>query len=160
MDKNKLLTAVGRRIRNLREERELSQRDLGLDSEKDRQGVAKLEGKVNFEMSTLYKVGMGLNVSMSYVLDINNEIKARSIRLKKMETDEVLKRLKERIMSLRMEKKLTQEAVVSAFGHGRQWFEKIVNGKGDFTVFTLYKIATGLGVSMAFLADINNEMET
>jgi len=72
MDKAKLnfLKHLGKRIAMLREKCGLSQADLALECEKDRQSIHRLEkGGVNPSIYYLLQIAKALNVSLSELLD-------------------------------------------------------------------------------------------
>jgi putative transcriptional regulator len=72
MDKTKtnFLKSLGKRIAFLREKNGLSQTDLALECEKDRQSIHRLEkGGVNPSIYYLHQICKALDISLSELLD-------------------------------------------------------------------------------------------
>lgn len=72
MDKTKsnFLKNLGKRIATLREKNGLSQTELALECEKDRQSIHRLEkGGVNPSIYYLLQIAKALNISVSELLD-------------------------------------------------------------------------------------------
>lgn len=71
MSKEIFLKKLGERIVMLRTEQLLSQSDLALMCDWDRQTLHKIEkGKVNLSIYTLYKIAKELNCPLKQILDI------------------------------------------------------------------------------------------
>jgi transcriptional regulator with XRE-family HTH domain len=69
-DKNTFLVQLGNRIAFLREKSGLNQSQLGMECEKDRQSINRLEkGNVNPSIYYLYQIATALNISLSDLLD-------------------------------------------------------------------------------------------
>jgi transcriptional regulator with XRE-family HTH domain len=65
MQKEELLKQLGAYIRQLREERNLSQSDLATSINKDQQSIQRLEtGRVNPSFYYLYQIAEGLSVEV------------------------------------------------------------------------------------------------
>jgi len=70
--KDKLKTAIGKRIIALREAKGWSQSDLARACNKDRQAIEVLEnGKVNATIYTLYTIAQGLDVPLDQITKID-----------------------------------------------------------------------------------------
>jgi len=67
---------------------------------------------------------------------------------------EFLKKLGDRIVSLRKKKGLSQEELAFDCGWDRTNLKKIEKGKMNVTVKTLFKLCEGLGISFRELTDI------
>lgn len=61
---------IGLRIKSLREEKELSQKDLAYSSDLDRTYIASVEnGKRNISIINIEKIANGLNISVKAFFD-------------------------------------------------------------------------------------------
>jgi transcriptional regulator with XRE-family HTH domain len=72
MEKTKsiFLKNLGKRIAFLREAKGLNQTQLGIECEKDRQSINRLErGNVNPSIYYLYQISRALDISLSELLD-------------------------------------------------------------------------------------------
>ena len=64
------LKTLGKRINEIRKEKNLSFRELALRCEMEKSSLVKLANKgTNITMTTLYKVSKGLGVSVSEIFD-------------------------------------------------------------------------------------------
>jgi len=71
MVKDKKLTELGKRIKELRQERGLSQAKLGLKIGKDRQSIFKVEaGEFNPSYLYLLEICEGLEIDITELLDM------------------------------------------------------------------------------------------
>lgn len=76
LDKDILLKKIGQNIRDLREEKNILDRDFSKSLNRDSAWLAKIEeGSVDFTFHTLYRIAEALGVSMARVVDIYKEIK-------------------------------------------------------------------------------------
>lgn len=72
MDREELLKQIGKRVRQLREERNLSQWDLASAIGKDQQSVQRLEkGGINPSLFYLYQIAEGLSLDLKDLLDFS-----------------------------------------------------------------------------------------
>ena len=63
VDKFELAKKIGRNIKRLRKERDISQSELGMRCFKDKQAIEKIEnGKVNPTAYSLYQISVALNI--------------------------------------------------------------------------------------------------
>lgn len=70
MTKETLLKKLGQRVASLREERGLSQTELGKLANKDRQSIFKLEnGEFNPTVFYLHEIASAFGISVSELLD-------------------------------------------------------------------------------------------
>ena len=69
MNKDELKKKVGKRIVELREQKEWTQSDLARECGKDRQAIEKLEnGKVNPTVYSLYEISKALKIELYQLL--------------------------------------------------------------------------------------------
>ena len=74
MNESELLKSLGIRIRILREERKISQQNLAAMCNFEKSNMARIEsGRTNPTFLTLCKISSALNVSMSLLVDHDNE---------------------------------------------------------------------------------------
>jgi transcriptional regulator with XRE-family HTH domain len=74
MNESELLKSLGVRIRNLREERKISQQNLAAMCNFEKSNMARIEsGRTNPTFLTLYKISSALNVSISLLVDLDTE---------------------------------------------------------------------------------------
>jgi len=67
----KLVTAIGKRIRALREEQELSQEDLANEADVPLSQIGRIErGENNPTISTLYVIAKALKVDLKVLVDV------------------------------------------------------------------------------------------
>lgn len=70
MANEEILQAFGKRIRQLRQERWLSQEDLGLDAELDRTYVSDIErGTRNIGLKNVYGLAKTLGITLSQLFE-------------------------------------------------------------------------------------------
>ena len=70
LDKEQLQTAIGKRIRALRESKNIPQQDLAAACNFEKSNMARLEsGKTNPTVYTLYKVAQNLDVSLKDLIE-------------------------------------------------------------------------------------------
>ena len=71
IDKIKLQIAVGKKIKELREEHKVSQQDLAAACNFEKSNFSRLEsGRTNPTLYTLYKIAEKLGVSLKEITDI------------------------------------------------------------------------------------------
>ena len=71
MDKNETLKKIGLKIRELREEKNISQQDLSAACNFEKSSMSRMEaGRSNFTIGTLLKIGEGLNVKLKDIVDV------------------------------------------------------------------------------------------
>lgn len=69
MEKGALLKKLGDRIRILRNQKGISQKDLAHSIDKDQQSIQRLEaGNVNPSIYYLYQISLGLGVSLEDIV--------------------------------------------------------------------------------------------
>ena len=69
----KLITAFGKRVRKLRQERKLSMRHFADLANVDYTQIARIEtGKVNTTISTAYAIAQALDIPLSELFKIDN----------------------------------------------------------------------------------------
>lgn len=69
MVKEKILKNLGERIRKIREEKGITQKDLAHSIDKDQQSIQRLEmGKINPSIYYLYEIAKGLEVDVEFLL--------------------------------------------------------------------------------------------
>jgi len=74
MKKEKLLKKLGKRIREIRKAKGMTQADLANDIGKDQQSLQRLEaGKINPSIYYLYEVAKGLGIELEELLMGLNE---------------------------------------------------------------------------------------
>lgn len=72
MTKEELQKQIGKRVRQLREERNLSQWDLASAIGKDQQSIHRLEtGGINPSLFYLYQIAQGLSLDLNELLDFS-----------------------------------------------------------------------------------------
>jgi transcriptional regulator with XRE-family HTH domain len=76
MTEKELLTKVGLRIKEVRTAKGVSQQELAVEAfNTDKSNISRLEsGRVNASIYTLHKVALYLNVSLSELLAIDEEV--------------------------------------------------------------------------------------
>ncbi len=71
MDKNEALRKIGLKIRELREEKNISQQDLGAACNFEKSSMSRIEaGRTNLTIGTLLKIGTALNVKLTDMVDV------------------------------------------------------------------------------------------
>ena len=71
MNDSELSKSLGARIRKLREERNISQQDLAAMCNFEKSNMARIEsGRTNPTFLTLHKISVALKVSLSLLVDI------------------------------------------------------------------------------------------
>ena len=71
MEKNEALKRIGLKIRKLREEKNVSQQDLGAACNFEKSSMSRMEaGRSNFTIGTLLKIGEVLNVKLMDMVDV------------------------------------------------------------------------------------------
>lgn len=71
-DKEKLQLTVGKRIKEIRESKNIAQQDLAGACNFEKSNMARLEaGKTNPTLYTLQKIAENLDVKLSFLVDIN-----------------------------------------------------------------------------------------
>ena len=74
MNGSELLKSLGARIRELREERNISQQDLAAMCNFEKSNMARIEsGRTNPTFFTLVKISVALKVSLSHIVDIDKD---------------------------------------------------------------------------------------
>ena len=74
MNESELLKSLGVRIRNLREERKISQQNLAAMCNFEKSNMARIEsGRTNPTFLTLYKICVALDVPISLLVDLEKE---------------------------------------------------------------------------------------
>lgn len=69
--KDSLLVAIGRAIRQIREDRQISQDQLAIKAELDRSYVSSIEnGKRNVSVQNLQKISISLGVSLTELIQL------------------------------------------------------------------------------------------
>lgn len=72
MTEKQLLRKIGLRIKQLRSDKGMSQRELGYEIDVEKSNISRIEsGKFNTKIYTLYKVAEALKMSMSDLLEID-----------------------------------------------------------------------------------------
>lgn len=72
MKKEQFLILLGKKIASLRQERGLSQTELALRCDKDRQNLNRLEkGKINPSIFFLLQISIELNITLSELLSFD-----------------------------------------------------------------------------------------
>lgn len=78
MDIDIVLKKVGEHIMDLRSEKNLRLDDVGERAHKDKWSLSRREnGTVDFTLNTLYRISVALDASMSFSVDLHNEIKKK-----------------------------------------------------------------------------------
>ena len=73
IDKEDLQVAIGKRIKSLREERNIHQQDLAAKCNIEKSNLSRLEaGNTNPTIYTLYKIAENIGVSVSELTKIEN----------------------------------------------------------------------------------------
>lgn len=76
MTEKQLLKKIGLRIKQLRTEKGLSQREFGYEIEVEKSNVSRIEsGVFNTKIITLFKVANALEISLSDLLDFDEKKK-------------------------------------------------------------------------------------
>ena len=71
MEKNEILKRIGLKIRELREEKNISQQDLGAACNFEKSSMSRIEaGRTNLTIGTLLKIGKALDVKLKDVVDV------------------------------------------------------------------------------------------
>lgn len=71
MKEQVLLKKVAKRIRALREGRDMTQQELAALLDYEKSNLSRLEsGTVNIKLSTIYKIAQAFEISMSELLDV------------------------------------------------------------------------------------------
>lgn len=71
MDKNKVLTSIGFKIKQLREERNITQQDLAAACNFEKSNMSRIEsGRTNFTIGTLLKICEVLKVKLVDTVDV------------------------------------------------------------------------------------------
>jgi len=71
MDKNKILTSIGLNIKQLREERNITQQDLAAACNFEKSNMSRIEsGRTNLTIGTLLKICEVLKVKLVDVVDV------------------------------------------------------------------------------------------
>ena len=74
MNEPELSKSLGKRIRKLREEQNISQQDLAAQCNFEKSNMARIEsGRTNPTFLTLHKISVALNVSLSLLVDIDRD---------------------------------------------------------------------------------------
>ena len=74
MNDSDLSKSLGARIRKLREARNVSQQDLAAMCNFDKSNMARIEsGRTNPTFLTLYKISIALKVSLSLLVDLEQD---------------------------------------------------------------------------------------
>ena len=69
MEKEILLKNLGERIRQIREKKGITQKELAHSIDKDQQSIQRLEmGKINPSIYYLYEIAKGLEVDVEFLL--------------------------------------------------------------------------------------------
>lgn len=72
MNEEELLWRIGQRIKQIREEKGITQEDIAFNLDTDRANISRLEsGRVNPKIGTLYNVAKELNISLPELLEID-----------------------------------------------------------------------------------------
>ena len=71
MEQNEILLKIGLRIKELREERNISQQDLAAACNFEKSNMSRIEaGRSNFTIGTLLKISNALGVRLNEVVDV------------------------------------------------------------------------------------------
>jgi len=71
MNESELLKSLGVKIRNLREERKISQQNLAAMCNFEKSNMARIEsGRTNPTFLTLHKISVALNASITILVDL------------------------------------------------------------------------------------------
>lgn len=69
MEKELLLSKLGKRIKTIREKKGLSQTELGYKVDKDQQSIQRLEsGRINPSYIYLYEISLGLEIDLNEII--------------------------------------------------------------------------------------------
>lgn len=79
-----------------------------------------------------------------------------STKLKDVELEEYLYKIGQRIKTIRTQKKISQRDLAYLIDSEKSNISVMENGKNNFKLSTLYKIAKALDVSISELIDIEN----
>ena len=72
-EKSDLLVLLGRRVRFLRHQKKMSQRDLGIESLMEKSTIQRIErGLMNCTINTLLRLANALGVSIGSLFDFND----------------------------------------------------------------------------------------
>lgn len=72
-----LLKAFGKHLRELREEYDLTQKELALACDIEKSQIARAEQGANITMSTLFKISEGLGIPAAEILQDFNNLKIK-----------------------------------------------------------------------------------
>ncbi len=71
MEKDEALKKIGLKIKQLRDERKISQQDLGAVCNFEKSSMSRIEsGRTNLTVGTLLKIGSALNVKLVDIVDV------------------------------------------------------------------------------------------
>ena len=71
MDKVEALIKIGLKIKNLRDEKKISQQDLAAACDFEKSSMSRIEsGRTNLTIGTLLKISSALNVELTDIVDI------------------------------------------------------------------------------------------
>lgn len=71
MDNSQLYIYIGKRIKQIREEKGISQQDLAAKCDFEKSNMSRIEaGKTNLTIKTAYKISNALEIKLSELLDI------------------------------------------------------------------------------------------
>lgn len=73
MEKSEILVGIGSRIRELREQKGVSQQDLAAACNFEKSNMSRLEsGKTNFTIGSLLKISKALQVKLKDLVDVED----------------------------------------------------------------------------------------
>ena len=74
MNLEQLQKRIGKRIREVREEKKVSQQDLASICNFEKANMSRIEaGRTNCTISTLYKISRALQISLSDLVDVEDK---------------------------------------------------------------------------------------
>ena len=137
------------RIRNLREDKDLSQREMAEVLSMSQTGYSKYEtGENDVPTSILRKLATFHKTSTDYILGLTDEDDETA---PEPESLALQKSLGEKIQNRRKDVGLNQEKFALQINMGKTYFAAVEAGKQNMSVQNLKKIADGLNISLSEL---------
>jgi transcriptional regulator with XRE-family HTH domain len=76
MNSDLILKKIGTRIREIRENKGISQQDLASTCNFEKANMSRIEaGRTNFTISTLYKISQALEITIAELVNVENQTK-------------------------------------------------------------------------------------
>ena len=158
-DLNNELDLFGKSIKKMRNDLSLKQKDLRIRSNLTQSQISLIEnGKSNFTLETILKIAVSFEIETCFLF---NSFKDSERKFKKIAIpfesrfEEERKKLGYRILQLSKHRKQKQDELSVLANIDAGDINNYIKGEENIEIFTLYRIAKALEISLFSLFDYN-----